>query len=74
MAKIIQAEGSGTIKVRIATKNFFLFLKSSSYHLLPLSIISALFFYSKVGKLIAVMAEDGEEWKEVAQTAGENNR
>jgi len=40
MAKIIQAEGSGTIKV---------------------------------GKLIAVMAEDGEEWKEVAQSAGDGS-
>jgi len=38
MAKIVQAEGSGTIKV---------------------------------GKLIAIMAEDGEDWKEVAQTAGD---
>ena len=30
------------------------------------------FFDLKVGKLIAVLAEDGEDWKEVAQTAGEN--
>ena len=72
MAKIVQAEGSGTIKVCIGTNNFYLFLQV--YHLFALCIISALFFYSKVGKLIAVMAEDGEEWKEVAQTAGENNR
>ena len=40
--------------------------------MLARSIIFALFFYLKVGRLIAVMAEDGEEWKEVAQTAGEN--
>ena len=49
-------------------------IRSFLYHLLALSIISAWFFYSKVGKLIAVMAEDGEEWKEVAQTAGKNNK
>ena len=42
--------------------------------LLAKSITHALFFFSKVGKLIAVMAEDGEEWKEVAQSAGENDK
>merc|ERR1712141_654995 len=38
LAKILQSEGSGTIKV---------------------------------GKLIAVIAEDGEDWKEIASKAGE---
>ena len=40
MAKIIQAEGSGTIKV---------------------------------GKLIAILAEDGEDWKEVASNVGDTS-
>ena len=77
MAKIIQAEGSGTIKV---FSKLYSFLFESKNHLYSIYEIHSrlkrksyqYFFDLKVGKLIAVLAEDGEDWKEVAQTAGEN--
>ena len=52
-------------------KNYFVFHINSYIGSLN-SIFYSYNLFVKVGKLIAIMAEDGEDWKEVSQTAGKN--